>query len=214
MSNLEFSSKEIERIIEYFGKKPEELTAEEFETRLKELRQKYHPDKFEKYADATIRELTEEKFKEIEYLSEKIKHYFSKSDKKYKIEDDEFDADSRFAFDDLKLEIISDNKDLKYILFGTHYRWLERGDKYRIKGTNASIIMDDDHRGKSIGFMESIKIYLTFSDTDPVEDIVMWLYQGIRRSAKYVIIGEKKINIDYYELLLAIKRKTVLRLGA
>jgi hypothetical protein len=213
MGNIKFSSAEIDKFIEYFGKKPEDLTVEEFETRLKELRIKYHPDKFEKYADDTIKELTEEKFKEIEHLSGKMKIFLSQSDKKNKVEVDEFDVDSKYAYNDLKIEIMSDDKDFKYILFGTHYRWLERGDRYPIRGTNAYLIMDDNHHGNSIGFMESIKIYLTFLDTDPLEDIVLWLYLRMKDRAKYVIIGNKKINIDYYELLLAIKRKTLLKLG-
>jgi len=213
MGNLQFTKLEQDKILEYFGNMPEDMDMEDFEARLKELRQKYHPDKFAKYEDATITEMAEEKFKEVESLSDKIKIFFSTVDADLILESENIDDSSLFAFNDLKIEIITDNTDFKYYLFRKHYRSLSYGERFRIPGTNAFLVMDDHHQGKTIGFLEGIKMYLTFTETDPVEEIVAWLYLGIKNYAKYVIIENKKIEIDYVEMLLAIKRKTVLTIG-
>lgn len=208
-----FTKTDIEKITSYFGKHPDALTEEEFEKLLKELRLRYHPDKFEKYDDPTIRELTEEKFKEIEYLSGKMKQFFAGTLKPVDIDEPNRKEELTFCSDGIKIEIISDEKDFKYILFGTHYRWLERGDAFKIKGTGASIVMDDNHVGRTIGFTESIKIYLKFGENDSVDLIVLWLYLGIKGRARYVLIGKKKVNIDYDEMLNALKVQTVLKLN-
>jgi GNAT superfamily N-acetyltransferase len=203
------------KVLEYFGKKPEDLTLDEFEQKHRELRTKYHPDKFEKYDDDIVKELTEERFKEIEQLAEKIRHaYFSGLVTDVSAAAEPALGDNpQFAFKNLKIEIITKEKDLKYHLFGTQYRWLEKGDKYVIKGTKASIIIDADYRGTGIGFNESIKMYLTFSETDSLEDIFFWLYQHIAAHATSVIIDREVVAVDYNEMLAAVKIKTVLRLN-
>jgi hypothetical protein len=213
MDVLIFSGKEREKIVEYFGCKIEDLTYEEFEKKLKELRAKYHPDKFEKYVDAVVRELSTEKYKEIEQLSEKLKKYISSKRKNNSYEETLYDNNVVFAYDKLKIEIITKEKDLKYYLFGTHYRWLERGDKYKIAGTNASIVIDQNYNNISIGFFESIKMYLTFSETDSLEIIFLWLFEKISGFASYMLIEGRKVNIDYNEMLSAVKQKTMKRIG-
>lgn len=78
MEQHTLSPGEKSKALEYFGKHPEDLTLDEFEQKHRELRTKYHPDKFEKYDDDIVKELTGEKFKEIEQLAGKIRHtYFS-----------------------------------------------------------------------------------------------------------------------------------------
>ncbi len=213
MGNITFTPQEKDKILDYFGESLEYLSSEDFEARLKELRLKYHPDKFAQYNDATIIEMAEEKFKEIESLSDKIKIYFLNFEVDEKLEEENITESSSFAYNDLKIEIITDNTDFKYHLFRKHYRSLSYGERFHIPGTNAFLIMDDHHEGKTIGFLEGIKLYLTFSETDSVEEIVAWLYLGIKGHAKYVIIENKKAAIDYVELLYAIKKKTVLSIG-
>lgn len=204
------------KVLEYFGKQPEDLTLDEFEQKHRELRTKYHPDKFEKYDDDIVKELTGEKFKEIEQLAGKIRHtYFSGPVATAAIAATQpaLGDNPQFAFKNLKIEIITKEKDLKYHLFGTHYRWLEKGDKYVIKGTKASIIIDANYRGTGIGFNESIKMYLTFSETDSLEEIFAWLYQNIAGHATSVIIDREVVAVDYHEMLAAVKIRTVLRLN-
>lgn len=212
MENVTFNPAERQKIEEYFGKKPEDLTMDEFTQKHRELRAKYHPDKFEKYSDEIVRELALGKFKEIEELAEKLKLLLSKGSSAVAVTENEFGADARFAYNNLKIEIITQEKDLKYHLFDTQYRWLERGDKYMIKGTNASIIIEANHRGAAIGYNESIKMYLTFSETDSLEEIFRWLYERIAGRATSVKIGDNLVKVDYNEMLSAVKRKTILRL--
>jgi hypothetical protein len=213
MEDLSITPKEKEKILEYFGKKPEDLTPEEFDRKLRELRSKYHPDKYEKFGDETVKDLAAEKFREIELLAEKIRFYLSVKNEKSKATEVVFDRGARFAYDELKIEIITDEKDLKYYLFGTHYRWLERGDRYKIKDTEAYIIIDEDHRGRSVGFREGIKMYLTFNATDSIETIIAWLYERIAGYASALIIGGKSIPVNYDEMVQAVKKKTLLKLG-
>lgn len=210
MEKLRFTEKEKEKIIEYFGKKIEELSLEEFDKKHRELRAKYHPDKFEKYSDDIIRELAIEKFKEIDQLAEKIKSILQSDEKPQSFApEDSFGNNAVFAYNNLKIEIFTKEKDLKYYLFGTYYRWLERGDKYTIEGTKASIIIDENHAHHRIGFIEGIKMYLTFSETDSLEHIFQWLYDKIAGNALYLIIEGTKVSVDYNEMLFAVKKKTV-----
>ncbi len=209
-----FSPGEKNKVLEYFGKYPEDLTLDEFEQKHRELRTKYHPDKFEKYDDDIVKELTGEKFKEIEQLAGKIRHTcFSGLVTPVSAAAHPALGDKpQFACKNLKIEIITKEKDLKYHLFGTQYRWLEKGDKYVIKGTKASIIIDANYRGTGIGFNESIKMYLTFSETDSLEEIFSWLYQNIVGHATSVMIDHEIVAVDYHAMLSAVQIKTVLLL--
>ena len=207
-----FTKDERDKVTEYFGKIPEELTAEEFEQKHRELRAKYHPDKFEKYSDDVVRMLASEKFKEIELLADKIQKYFLAKKNFETTERKDGENQPKYAYNELKIEIVTKEKDLKYYLFGTHYRWLERGDKYKIKGTNASIIIDANYANRSIGFNESIKMYLTFSETDSLEIIMGWLFHQISGYSTLVILEGKPVKVDFEELLSAVKSKTILRL--
>jgi len=208
-----FTKDERDKVTEYFGKIPEELTMEEFEQIHRELRAKYHPDKFEKYSDDIVRMLASEKFKEIELLADKIQKHFLAKKNFETTERKDGENQPKYAYNELKIEIVTKEKDLKYYLFGTHYRWLERGDKYKIKGTNASIIIDANYANRSIGFNESIKMYLTFSETDSLEIIMGWLFSQITGYATTIIIEGKPVKVDFEELLVAVRSKTILRLG-
>ena len=207
------SSAEHKQIQELFGKPIEQLQLAEFETLLKELRKKYHPDRFEKYEDELVKEMAKEKFQQIELLAGKMKEHFSGGgNQKVSGGDDILDPAARFAFDDMKIEIRTRNKDLKYLLFGTYLRWLERGDKYKIPGTEASIIIDNDHSGVSVGFMETVRMYLTFRENDPLDQITEWLYTRIQGQADSLIIEGKRIPVDLNQMLLHIKRTSFLRI--
>jgi len=214
MEHIIFTPDERNKIAEYFGKKPEEITLEELELKHRELRARYHPDKFEKYSDDIVKELARAKFTEIESLAEKIKKKLLADKKNGSIDNELFGLNPQFAFNKLKIEIITKEKDLKYYLFGTQYRWLEKGDKYTIKGTKATIIIDANYSGRTIGFTEGIKMYLTFTESDSLEEIFAWLFFNIVGYATSIIIGGKSVKIDYYEMLLAVKQKTFLKLGS
>ena len=207
---------EKKEIQEIFGKSLETLDLETFEQLHKEQRMKYHPDKFEKYEDEVVKELANRRFQRIEALAEKVKP-FLKGESKLKMpqgEEDIFSEDAQFAFDGMKIEIITKNKDLKYLLFGSRYRWLERGDKFKVPNTNAKIIIDEGHSGNLIGFTETIRMYLSFTESDSLFEITKWLYERIAGEADALIIQGRRIPVDFQEMTTYIMRKSMLRLEA
>lgn len=206
------SPQEKEEIHQYFGVPLDELTPESFKLILRQLRAKFHPDAFEKFEDPTVREVMTEKFQTIERLAEKIEQYFSgKAQPSAHPGNDVIHRnDARFAFDKMKIEIITADKDLKYHLFGAYYRWLKFGEKFKIPDSQASIIIDEDHAGLSIGFRESIRLYLTFGADDDINYIVQWLFDKIQDRATYLLIEGKKVNPAYHDMLNAIKRTALL----
>lgn len=121
-------------------------------------------------------------------------------------------AHAVFAANKLKIEVVTTDKDLKYQLFGTHYRWLQFGDKYKIPDTQASIVMDEDHQGRSIGYQESIRMYLTFGENESIDKVVEWLYPRIKEKAKSLLIAGNRIEIEPFNIFYAIRKLAFLRI--
>ncbi|GJM31715.1 MAG: hypothetical protein DHS20C18_07160 [Saprospiraceae bacterium] len=214
MDQSPISNTEKEEIRKYFGKSLEEMDSEEFKQLHKELRTKYHPDNFEKFDDETVKEMATERFQQIEHLAERMAAFYNGKTRIIKAEEGFFSPDALFAFDKMKIEVITSDKDLKYHLFGTAYRWLLYGDKFKIPGSQASIIIDEDHRGSSIGYRETIRMYLTFGINDATEDIVAWLYDRIQGRASSLIIHGEIVKIEPMAMLNAIKRTAILEIGS
>jgi len=210
------SEQEREAIQKYFGVPFEQLTAAEFKKTLKELRGKYHPDNFEKFADETIQEMATERFQTIQALAEKLEAHFSGKPLSYGSQRSEREVfmheHAIFAANKLKIEVLTTDKDLKYHLFGSKYRWLQFGDTFKIPETEASIIIDEDHRGTSIGYQESIRMYLTFDENVSIEKIVEWLYPRIKGSARSLIVAGEKIEIEPFNIFYAIRKKAFVRI--
>lgn len=208
---MNITPQEREEIRQYFGKPLEELTPDTFRQLLRQLRAKYHPDQFEKFEDPTIREVMTEKFQAVERLATRIEQYFQGQASLQITSKDHFAGpDARFGFDKMKIEVITSDKDLKYHLFGASYRWLKFGERFKIPGSQASIIIDEDHAGHSIGFRETIRMYLTFGPSDSLGDIVQWLFERIEGRATSLIIEGKMIAIQYEAMLNAIQRISLL----
>lgn len=220
-SNPPFTPEESGEIRELFGLLPTQLSEESFRKALRELRAKYHPDNFEKFGDETVRQLATDRFQRIERLAEKIEAW---------LQDETMpgpnrqnapstnitpfdDPRARFAYHAMKIEIRTDDKDLKYHLFGLFYRWLTLGERFKIPETQAFLVADEDYRGHSIGFRETIRVYLTFEETDPVENIVGWLYPKIAGRAETLLIEGEIIPIEFKTILEAIKKRSFKRLG-
>ena len=203
-----------EAIQKYYGETLEKLSPEAFHKIRKQLRAKYHPDNFEKFEDETIREMATDRFQQIESLSKKLELYFEGKLEPEDPEDRINHPHAQFAFDQMKVEIITSDKDLKYHLFGTSYRWLVYGDQFKIPDTkNAYLIIDEDHKGVSIGYRETIRMYITFGITDAVEDIVDWLFDRIKGRASSLLVEGKVVPIEQHEMLRAIKKTTFLQIG-
>lgn len=209
-----FSEKELQEIRQIYQKDLSELNPENFDQLHKQLRLKYHPDKFEQYEDDVVREMANEKFKRLEELGGKIKEYLANGGAgTVEPVEDIFKENARFAYDNMKIEIITRDKDLKYKLFGTRYRWLMKGDKFKVPQTEkAYIIIDADHAGRKIGFNESIRMYLTFGEQDSLDAIATWLYQRIVGYSDGLIIAGKRIDVDLAQMQARIRRKSFLRL--
>ena len=220
-SNPPFTPEESEEIRQLFGLPPAQLTGESFRKALRELRARYHPDNFEKFGDETVRQLATERFQRIERLAEKIEAWLQgetvpgpnhpDASSSHFIPFD--DPRARFAYQAMKIEIRTDDKDLKYHLFGLFYRWLTLGERFKIPETQAYLVADEDYRGHSIGFRETIRVYLTFEETDPVENIVGWLYPKIAGRAETLLVEGEIIPIEYKTILQAIKKRSFKRLG-
>jgi hypothetical protein len=210
-----FSDKDKATIVKYFGVRLEDLDVEQLKKIHRELRAKYHPDNFEKFADETVREMATERFQTIEDLAGRIETYltgkspnagFTRADG-----EDFMNAHAVFAANKLKMEVITTDKDLKYQLFGASYRWLQFGDKFKIPDTQASIVMDEDHSGRSIGYQESIRMYLTFGENEPIEKVVDWLYPRIKDRAKSLLIAGNRVEIEPFNIFYAIRKKAFVR---
>lgn len=214
-----FSEQERQEIRELFGARPEVLTPETFRKTLRDLRAKYHPDNFEKFGDDTVRQLATERFQRIERLAEKIETWLSdglvKNEHPATANEERIsDPQARFAFNEMKIEIRTGDKDLKYHLFGTFYRWLTLGERFKIPGTNAFLIADEEYVGRNIGFVESIRVYLTFEEDDSVETIVSWFFDKIAGCADALLIEGEVVPIGYEAMLLAVKRRSLKLIAA
>ena len=138
MTKDSITQSERESIQKYWGKPLEELHPEDFKKIHKQLRAKYHPDNFAKVEDETILEMAKDRFQLIEALAEKLEAFFKGQLQADNLKADAFHPDAQFAFDRMKIEIITSEKDLKYHLFGTRYRWLVYGDKFKIPNTKGA----------------------------------------------------------------------------
>lgn len=220
-TQLPFTPEEANEIRELFGQPPGQLTEESFRKTLRELRAKYHPDNFEKFGDDTVRQLATDRFQRIERLAEKIEAWLrgetlpgpippaagSSSPAPFD------DPRALFAYQAMKIEIRTSDKDLKYHLFGLFYRWLTLGERFKIPETQAWLVADEDYHGHSIGFRETIRVYLTFEETDPVEKIVDWLFPKISGRADALLVEGEIIPIERETILNAVKSRSFKRLA-
>jgi len=212
------TNKERELVQKYFEQSLESLDMETFKKVRNQLRLKYHPDKYEKYEDEVVKEMMVEKYQEIEALCQKLKAYLENKTPQipdFEAENEVFmQKNAQFAFEGMAIEVITSDKDLKYHLFGTHYRWLEKGDKFRIPNSKeAFLTIKVDYKGINIGFTESIKMFLTFGVNDSVADIVEWLYSRIEGRASALIIEHTRIPIELNEMNKYIRKKAFLSLS-
>ena len=217
MSSTTFTTKEREAVQRLFGQPLEKLDKESFKKLHRELRSKYHPDNFEQFDNEAVKEMATEKFQQVESLSQKIEAFLGGSIAKapaIKEEQGDFThPHALFAGQGVKIEILTADKDLKYRLFGTHYRWLEFGDHFKIPKSKATITIDEGHQGRRVGFQESIRMYLTFDEYDSIEGIVDWLFEKIEGNVNTLLVRGETVLVEKEAIILALKRETYLRIG-
>lgn len=209
--------KDHEDIQKYFGERLDALTPESYKKQLKQLRAKYHPDNFEKFEDETVKEMATERFQRIEELSALVDAHFNGGTLAPKgasqgTDDPLFSDLAIFAANKLKVELITTDKDLKYHLFGTRYRWLTYGDTYKIPNTTGTLVIDGNHQGTRIGFNESIKIYLTFGEQSSVGDIADWLFAKLEGQNTKLLIEREATPITSEAIQQALRKASFLRL--
>ncbi len=214
-----FSPQESADIREWFGMPPEQIDADTLKKTLRELRARFHPDNFEKFGDATVKQLATDRFQRIEQLAEKLQAWMEGKLPQTPAASNPagavFGPDARFAYQSMKIEIRTGDKDLKYHLFGSFYRWLTLGEKFKIpQAGNAWLIADEEYRGRNIGFQETIRFYLTFDENDPVDAIVDWLWQKIEGRADALLIEGEPVASSHEAILLNIKQRSYRRLAA
>ena len=209
--------KEKDEIRKLFGLQIEQLDLDTFRKAHRELRSKYHTDNFEHLDNEAVKEMATEKFQAIESLAGRVEAYLSgdkPSTTTYDSNVEDFlRPDAVFVGKRLKIEILTSDKDLKYHLFGTFYRWLQMGDTFKIPNTGGSIVIDEDYSGRRIGFQESVRMYLTFGEADSIEDIVKWLFGKIEGRADKLLIAGEIVEIQLEKIIRAVKRETLLRIG-
>lgn len=214
-----FTTQEKSDIKKYYDQPLEELDQTAFEKKRKQLRAKYHPDNFEKYEDETVREMATERFQKLEALSNKMADFFSGKiptaipDPKSGDTPAYRHSSAVFAAKKLKFELITRDKDLKYTLFGRKYRWLIYGDDFKIPKTTATIVMDEDHRGNTIGYVETVRFYLTFGEEQKIEEIVDWFYPRIAEGVQKLLVDSEAVEINPSSILQAIQKVSFLRLN-
>lgn len=214
MSNR-MSPEEMKLVQKLFGTDLKDLDQESFKDLLKEARKKYHPDNFSKFEDEVVQEMAKERFQQIEVLAGKITEYL---ETKASIGEEEMEAEAPdpniiYVSKGMKIDIMTRDKTLKYMLFGR--RIIYRGDKVKIPGTKASLVALEDYSPRiEAGFRDNIKVLLVFGETPDVREIVHWLFRHINgRTSSFVIEG-KLIKIDPYEILKAIRQESRLELGS
>jgi hypothetical protein len=211
------TTKDREDIQKYFEANLEDLRPEDYKKILKQLRAKYHPDNFEKFEDETIREMATERFQRIEALASMIDAHFNgntPAPKAASVPNDSaiFSDLAIFAANKLKVELITSDKDLKYHLFGTRYRWLTYGDRYQIPNTTGTLVIDGNHQGSRIGFNETIRMYLAFDEQASVDAIAQWLFSSLEGQQVKLIIEGNVTEVSSLAIQQAIRKASFLRL--
>jgi hypothetical protein len=202
---MQFSEDEKKEILKHFGKPLSDLDYEEFIRQRKQLFLKYHPDVYQKLGNETVNQMMNEQFQKINILCDKLENHFT-SKKSLVNEINILKENAAFSIDGLEIELLTSDKDLVYHLFGAQYRWLQRGEKFKIPETNAYIIIREDHLNRSVGFRQSIKMFLTFTENDSLEVIAAWLFLNIEKSVETLIINKEVQKMDFANILLALMR--------
>jgi len=211
-SNQESLSRDERLLFEkYFEVAYETIGVDEFKRKRKALRAKYHPDRYVLH-EAEVRKQAQEIYIIIDRLSVRAaQHILERSESSDT--DESSEHVKSYASEGLYIEIITRDRDLKYEMFGTFMKWLEAGEYFTIPGTQAELFSTQRHRGSSMGFVETIKVYLRFSEKDSVADINDWLYSKIKDRASALLIAKERIAINRTEMERLIRRKTLIQIG-
>jgi hypothetical protein len=214
MSRVVFSQAERELIERYFGCSLEALADADYKKISRQLLARHHPDAHAGQSPEEIERLTEQ-FQELQALVQKVRLHFAPEVRDDELDERIRDPEARFAYQRMNFEVMTSHKGFKYLIMRSRFARLERGDQLRIPQSSAFLVVNEDYQGISVGFQESVKMYLTFHPEDAVEQVVWWLFLHLLLfGISNLRIEGQRVPVEYEEMLRAVKRKSLLRLEA
>jgi hypothetical protein len=199
---------ELDWASDLFGVPVEDITPEVVQEKRPLVHKRYHPDRFARHADDDLHSVLNEVYRDMMDRLRRIEEHVLRGSTTLSAHERRFTGD--LSAEDVRIELITADKDLKYRLFGSHMRWLERGDRFFIPRTRATLISSGGHHGNTIGFNESIKLQLTYSATDALEEIVIWFYTRIVGNITALWVDGQRVEVEPKAMFNALARKKVL----
>ena len=201
----------------YFESDLADLDVDDFKKKKKLLQARFHPDKYEKYDNEEVREMAKEKYQSISQLCERVEAFFN-GDDIVKVKSSSSSSSSSpfgsmgmeiYATEGLLIEIVTKDKELKYRMFGSGLKWMLHGEAYIIKETNAKIRLWDTSGQRAMGFNETIKLTLSFSDDDDIQVIIDWLFTQVMTAVDVLIINKEKVAINRDAVSQLMRKSTI-----
>lgn len=199
--DLEWASEELRVPVE-------DLTIEDLRNGRAAIHRKYHPDRFGYLKDADLDKLLNEVYVDVKERLLRVEAELLRT--ALELPEGHVAKGRTMSIEALRIDLMTQDKELKYRLFRKRYLSLDEGTRIPIPGTNAFLVATTNHNGRDIGFSESIRMYLTYYPTDPLKDIVIWLYLGIAGHVTALYIDEQRVEVDPDAIYSAIAKRSLL----
>ncbi|MEO8068408.1 MAG: hypothetical protein ABI599_12000 [Flavobacteriales bacterium] len=191
-----------------FGVPVEDITTDVLSEKRSVVHMKYHPDRYMRHNDPELDALLTEVYREMMDRLRRIEEHILRGSTT--LSGSTHLSVGPLNAENLQVELVTNDKDLKYRLFGAHMRWLERGDRFFIPRTRATLISSGGHKNNAIGFNESIKLFLTYGHDDALQEIVIWFYTRIAGQVTALWIDGQRVAVEPKAMFNAMARRKVL----
>ncbi len=185
----------------------EDMTPETVQEKRHLFHKHYHPDRFAHLDNAELDKLLNEMYRDMLDRLQRVEEYLLRNSHDLHPEKA---RQVPLSAVDLEIQLITSDKELKYRLFGSMTRWLDRGERFRLPRTNATLTSSGRHVGNAIGFNETIPLYLTYGHGDPLDEIVIWLYTRIAGHVSALWVDGARVDVDPKAMFNAMARMKVL----
>ncbi|HEX2618417.1 MAG TPA: hypothetical protein VHL57_12800 [Flavobacteriales bacterium] len=172
------------------------------------IHRKYHPDRFGYLKDEALDKLLHDVYVDVQARLRRVEAELLRAG--MELPDGHVAKGRTISVEALRIEVVTQDKELKYRLFRTRYLSLDEGRRIPIPGTGAFLVATSDSNGREIGFQESIRMFLTYHPTDPLKDIVIWLYLGIAGHVRSLWIDGERVEVDPEVMYSAIAKRSLL----
>lgn len=186
----------------------EDLDAETIRQKRHLFHKHYHPDRFAHLKNAELDALLNEVYRDMLDRLRRVEEHLLRTGHELHVDRDKTPPLSAV---DLEIQLTTHDKDLKYRLFGSHFRWLERGERFRIPGSNATLTSPGAHRGNVVGYNEHLHVFLTYGSGDPLDEIVIWLYSRIVGVVSALWVDGQRVEVEPRAMFNAMARMKVLK---